>query len=106
MASRERSAAIFGNRSFADVVMTLDRLTGQGDVVTTRKVASETAISDSVVRSVMLRLSAGGLITAQERVGGTRGTQPFQVHRGRLWASLVEACLATTETGQDTGTPA
>ena len=48
--SRDRSAAIFGNRFFADVVAAVDRLSGPDDAfVTTRRVASETALSDSLV---------------------------------------------------------
>jgi len=95
-ASRKRSAAIFGNRFFAEVVVAVDQLSGPNDVlVTTRRVASQTALSDSLVRPVMLRLRAAGLITDLPREGGVRSTLHYQVLRGPAWAGVLAACIAT-----------
>jgi hypothetical protein len=100
-ASQERSAAIFGNRYFAEVVLAVDRLSAAGDAfVTTRIVASATALGDSLVRPVMLRLDAAGLIVPLPRIGGPRSTLNYQVTRGPLWLALVHACSAAF--GQDT----
>ena len=94
-ASRERSSAIFGNRYFVDVVLAVNRLTGDDARVTMRMVASATTISDSLVRQVMERLHLAGLVTEQPRTGGPRSTRYFQVRRGPLWASVLDACVAS-----------
>lgn len=97
-ASRDRSAALFGNRFFADVVTAVGRLSGAEDAfVTTRRVATETGLSDSLVRPVMLRLRAVGLITDLPREGGSRSTLLYQVRRGPLWMAVLAACLATID---------
>ena len=97
-ASRDRSAAIFGNRFFAEVVVAVDRLSGPDDsLVTTRRVASVTALSDSLVRPVMLRLRTAGLITDLPREGGSRSTLHYQVQRGPVWAGVRATCIAMIE---------
>lgn len=100
-ASRERSSAIFGNRYFVDVVLAVDHLSVDDHArVTMRMVASETTISDSLVRQVIERLHLAGLVTEQPRTGGRRSPRYFQVRRGPLWASLLDACVASRgETG-------
>lgn len=95
-ASRERSSAIFGNRYFVDVVLAVDQLSGASDApVTTRMVASETTLSDSLVRQVMQRLRDADLIAEPPRTGGTRSPRYFQVRRGSLWSGVLSACSAT-----------
>jgi hypothetical protein len=99
-ASRTRSAAIFGNRYFAEVVMAVSRLSGNTHArVTTRMVASETALSDSLVRQVMSRLSNADLITELPRAGGARSPRYFQIRPGPLWARVLDACAAAGEGG-------
>jgi DNA-binding GntR family transcriptional regulator len=97
-ARRRLSAAVFGNRAVADVISAINRLTAQGDpLVTTRTVANAANLGDSVVRPVMLRLDAAGLLQAQPRTSGPRSTLHYQVQRGELWTalhSLVEAFSA------------
>jgi hypothetical protein len=94
-ASRERSSAIFGNRYFADVVVAVDQLSAaDGASVTARMVASETTLSDSLVRQVIQRLRDAGLIAELPRTGGTRSPRYFQVRRGPLWNSVLSACAA------------
>jgi len=106
-AARERSSAIFNNRFFADVVLAVDRLSAPDDAfVTTRMIASETMLSDSLVRPVMLRLRTAGLITALPRAGGPRSTLYYQVRRGPLWTGVQAACVASIvedETAPTTG---
>jgi DNA-binding transcriptional MocR family regulator len=97
-ARRELSAAVFGNRAAADVISAINRLITQGDpLVTTRTVATATNLGDSVVRPVMLRLDAAGLIQARPRTSGPRSTLHYEVQRGELWTALhalVEAFSA------------
>jgi len=101
-AERERSSAIFGNRYFVDVVLAVNHLSGDDHArVTMRMVASETTISDSLVRQVMERLRLAGLITEQPRTGGPRSPRYFQVRRGPLWVGVLDACAASSG---DTGT--
>ena len=95
-ASRERSSAIFGNRYFVDVVLAVDQLSGTDDTrVTTRMVASETTLSDSLVRQVMERLHDAGLIAEEPRSGGPRSPRYFQVQQGRLWTGVLATCVAS-----------
>lgn len=94
--SRERSSAIFGNRYFVDVVLAMDQLSSTDDApVTTRMVASETTLSDSLVRQVMQRLRDAGLIAEHPRTGGRRSPRYFRVHRGPLWTGVLAACMAS-----------
>jgi hypothetical protein len=95
-ALRGRSSAIFGNRYFVDVVLAVDQLSGANDAsVTTRMVASETTLSDSLVRQVMQRLRDAGLVAEPPRTGGPRSPRYFQVRQGALWSSVLSACTAT-----------
>jgi hypothetical protein len=95
-ASRERSSAIFGNRYFVDVVLAMDQLSSADDArVTMRMVASETTLSDSLVRQVMQRLRDAGLVAEPPRTGGARSPRYFQVRRGPLWNGVLSACTAT-----------
>jgi hypothetical protein len=92
---RDRSAAVFGNRFFVEVVAAVERLSGPEDgFVTTRRVANDTGISDSVARPVMLRLRNAGLIAELPREGGPRSTLLYQVRRGPLWAAVLAACTS------------
>ena len=96
-ASQERSAAIFGNRYFAEVVLAVNRLSAVGDAfVTTRMVASDTTLGDSLVRPIMHRLTAAGLIAELPRTGGPRSTLNYQVIRNPLWEAVVATCAEAT----------
>ena len=63
--------------------------------VTMRMVASETTISDSLVRQVMERLHDAGLVTEQPRTGGPRSPRYFQVRPGPLWTGVLATCVAS-----------
>lgn len=92
-AARLRSAAVFGNRFFADVAIAVDRLSGTGDAgVTVRMVAADTGLADSAVRPVMRRLHDGGLLAEGTRNG--RRALLYQVRRTPLWAGVLSACTA------------
>jgi hypothetical protein len=103
-ASRERSSAIFGNRYFVDVVLAVDHLSGDDDArLTMRTVASETTISDSLVRQVMERLRGAGLIAEEPRSGGPRSPRYFQLLQGPLWTGVLATCIASREDDAGTG---
>jgi hypothetical protein len=92
---RQLSAAIFGNRAMVTVVTAIEELTETGDsFVTTRVVASATELGDSLVRPVMLRLVAAGVIAQLPRSGGPRSALYYQVQRGDLWDALTTMCKA------------
>lgn len=94
-AGRLRSAAVFGSRFFADVVIAVDRLPGAGDAgVTVRTVAADTGLADSVVRPVMRRLCDGGLVAEAARGSGARSPLHYQVRRTPLWEGVLSACTA------------
>ena len=106
-AERERSSAIFGNRYFVDVVLAVNHLSGDDHArVTMRMVASETTISDSLVRQVMERLHLARLITEQPRTGGARSPRYFQVRQGPLWDGVLDACAASKGDTRAESTPA
>jgi hypothetical protein len=92
--ARLRSAAVFGNRFFAEVVVAVDRLSGPGgDGVTVRMIAADTGLVDSVVRPVMRRLCDGGLVAEPDRAGA-RSALHYRVRRTPLWAGVLSACAA------------
>jgi hypothetical protein len=94
--SRDRSSAIFGNRYFVDVVLAVNHLSGDDHArVTMRMVASETTISDSLVRQVIERLHGAGLIAEEPRSGGPRSPRYFQVRHGPLWTGVLATCVAS-----------
>jgi hypothetical protein len=93
--ARLRSAALFGSRVFADVVIAVDRLSGAGDAdVTARMVAADTGLADSVVRPVMRRLCDGGLVAEAAHSAGARSALRYQVRRTPLWEGVLSACTA------------
>lgn len=57
--------------------------------VTTRMVAKAADLGDSVVRPVMLRLEAAGVVQAQTRLNGPRSALHYQVQQGELWVALT-----------------
>lgn len=100
-ASRARSAAVFGNRYFAEVVMAVSHLSGDSHVgVTMRMVASEASLSDSLVRQVMNRLRDAGLVRELPRTGGVRSPRYFQVSPSPLWIGVLRACAAARQSGE------
>lgn len=83
--ARLRSAAVFGNRFFAEVAIAVDRLSGAGGAgVTVRMVAADTGLVDSVVRPVMRRLTDCGLIAEPFRRGRVRSALHYRVLRTPL----------------------
>jgi hypothetical protein len=60
--------------------------------VTTRMIASNSGLSDSLVRPVVLRLTESGILAPIARTGGPRSTLRYQVLGTDLWAALVGIC--------------
>jgi hypothetical protein len=52
-------------------------------------VAKAADLGDSVVRPVMLRLEAAGVVQAQTRLNGPRSALHYQVQQGELWVALT-----------------
>lgn len=93
---RAVSHALFGNAAFAEVLSSADLIlaaAGDGGTVTTRQVAAATGASDSVVRPVMRRLAAAGLLLPLTKTGPTNGPQPYARGDDVAWGAarvLVE----------------
>jgi hypothetical protein len=89
--ARTVTHALFNNRAFADVTVAADRILDaapQG-TVTTRQVAAATGFADSVVRPVMIRLNAAGLLRALPKQGAANSTQLYQRVDDELWQRLL-----------------
>jgi hypothetical protein len=103
-AGRELSAALFGNRATVAVLVAIQDLVRDEEAfVTTRMVASATELGDSVVRPVMLRLRAAGVLYALPRTGGPRSTRYYQVQRDGLWDALAATCNAIMARARNSG---
>lgn len=59
---------------------------------TTRQIAQQCGLADSLVRAVMLRLVAAGLVVEHTRRGGVRGERPYRVRTDAGWELLVPLC--------------
>lgn len=87
--ARSVSAALFNNAAFTEVLASAHILLAAPDgTVTTRQVAAATGRSDSVVRPVLLRLAAAGLLVDQGSTA-VRGPHPFTRGRPDLWRELL-----------------
>lgn len=69
-----RSSAVFGNRHLARVLAAAGARHDADDLCTVRRLAVDTGVADSVVRPVVFRLAAAGVLEAlpQERTRGER----------------------------------
>ena len=89
-ARRDRSSALFNNRYFGDVARTILDITDDGaDMVTARKIASTTGLSDSLVRPVLQRLVTAEALAKLDRTGSNRGAQYYLVRDPDTLRSIV-----------------
>jgi hypothetical protein len=86
---RQRSAALFNNRYFSEVILAANQLATEDDLVTTRHIAAATGLADSLVRPVLLRLVDADMLDRLPKVGGSRTVQYFRISRGKDWLNLV-----------------
>lgn len=87
-----RDLEAVGNTSLAEAARsahTILAAQGPGGTVTTRQVAAATGTSDSVVRPVMLRLTAAGLLSMLPKTGQANGPQLFARRNTARWDALV-----------------
>jgi hypothetical protein len=100
-ARRAASGALFNNRTVVDVVLAIERIADQQDIfVTTRAIAANTGIVDSVVRPVMHRLVKAQALAAVPKSGGPRSTQYFTVGRTSTWEALLTLCSELSDPQQ------
>lgn len=84
--TRGLSAAVFGNEKFVEVLLALE---GQQGAATAQQLSKVTGIDHSMVRSVLLRQVAGGLVDALPRSGGRRSPQYYQPADADRWDAAV-----------------
>lgn len=98
-ARRAQSIALFNNSYFVDVVLRIAQLTERdaSEFVTTRKVAAAAGLGDSLVRPVVLRLEAAGVLRRLPRVGGPRSEQNFTRAATERWTRLLLLCRTVDE---------
>ncbi len=92
----ERSAAVFNNRHLVAVVGAIAQVRGDG-AFTTRKIAVATELPDSLVRPVIHRLLAAGVIEEFHRLPGPRGAKYFRPVKKTAWTELKALCRALSQ---------
>jgi hypothetical protein len=84
------SAAVFGNSHMAVILTDLSKRTDSDWPITTRQVAASTGVADSLVRAVLLRLVAAGVLNALPKTEGSRGRQFFDRAGLTWWQTLID----------------
>lgn len=102
-ATRSWSFAVFNNRAFADVIVATYRTCNASPdgVTTARQVAAALGLADSVVRPVMQRMVAAGLLHARERVGIGNAPRPYQLAQLPSWLLLIELIAESLGVGAE-----
>ncbi|WP_237570822.1 hypothetical protein [Mycolicibacterium lacusdiani] len=95
-AHADRSSALFNNRYLVSVVRAITRI-GGATAFTTRELAVETRLPDSLVRPVLQRLLAAELLYEDHRLPGMRGAKYFRTAPGTAWAELEALCHALAD---------
>lgn len=86
-ATRDLSAAVFGNGKWVEVVLTLDRA---GGTPNSQQIARAIGVNSDLVTDVLRRLDAAGLVKALPRIGHPKkGVVPWEVQPGPLWTALL-----------------
>lgn len=90
-AAADPGSALFNNRYLVPVVRAI---AGHAHgTFTTRQLAHACSIPDNLVRPVLNRLVAAGMLHEQERRGGARGELRFKLSDSRVWGDLVSLCV-------------
>lgn len=97
---RRLSAGIFGNEKLAEVVVALCA-TRSG--ATAQELSLITRISHSMVRDVLVRLVAVGLVTPLPKAGGTRSAQYYVPAPGEGWGRLSALAEWVVASAGDSG---
>jgi DNA-binding IclR family transcriptional regulator len=84
--TRELSAAVFGNEKFAEVLRALAQ---QGGAATAQQLSKQIRVDHSMVRSVLLRAVAAGVVETLPRTGGSRSAQYYQPTDTELWRATL-----------------
>jgi hypothetical protein len=98
--TRVRSAALFGNETFVEVVLALADERG---AATAQQLSRATGIDHSMVRSVLLRAVAAGIVQTLPRAGGSRSAQYYQPANTSLWNASLELARVVATTSKAAG---
>jgi hypothetical protein len=94
-ASRDISAAVFGNGKWIEVVLLLDSWAG---LPCAQELAIRIGTTSDLVAGVLRRMKAAQMIKDHPRVGSaTRGTIHWEVQRGPDWDATVALCKELTQ---------
>ena len=90
---RDRSAALFNNCHIVEIVEAIAKV-GSRKPFTTRQIAKETTLADSIVGPVIRRLLGSGLIerTTSTTTGRGRAPNYFRVTASSGWLELKSLC--------------
>lgn len=85
-ATRQLSAALFGNAKLAEVALFMG---SEAVPATAQMVATGTGFGHGMVRDVLRRLVTAGVIDELPRTGGSRSALFYRVVPGPLWSATV-----------------
>jgi predicted transcriptional regulator len=90
---RDRSSALFNNCHLVEIVDAIAKV-GARKPFTTRQIATETNLADSIVGPVIRRLLGSGLIerTTSTTTGRGRAPNYFRVTASSGWSELKSLC--------------
>ncbi len=90
---------MFNNRHLVTVVGAIAKVRGDGGF-TTRGIAVATGLPDSLVRPVIHRLFAAGILEEARRLPGPRGATYFRAAKKNTWTELRALCKALAQDSQ------
>ena len=86
----DRGSALFNNRH---LIVVVEAIAGRDQAeFSTRQLAQSCGLADSLVRAVLQRLLAAGIIREHARRGGVRGELLYRVRDRMGWDLLVSLC--------------
>jgi DNA-binding FadR family transcriptional regulator len=98
---------LFGNEKVAEVVLAMESIHAPS---TAQELARQTGIAHSMVRDVLVRLTAAGLLSPLPRIGGARSAQYYEINDADPWAHLTALARwldegSQSDVVQDIGAP-
>lgn len=99
-ATRRRSADVFGNDKWIEVVGALNEMSG---TPIAQEIARRLGINHDLVMKVLTRLESGQMVKRLPRSGGRRGPVPWEVQPSPIWHAMVDLCRKLAASVDNTG---